>query len=308
MKRFHLLSAAICISVNLIVLVIAAPSSAVPIDRYLWGSNPPNFTDAEKNSGSSDDKYCWAAAASNVLEWGGWDAGFSGEDQIFNEFKSYWSPDYGSWSRFGWEWWFSGSVTADWAWTGLQPDSSDYDPHPNAPNGYYTKTEYDDNLRVWESQTPSNDFFSDADNQIKAFVDDGYGTTMSVNFYDGNSDDPTGSHAITLWGYQYDDVTGDILGIHFTDSDDRESSTASGSETAALNELIYRDIFFSSYFDSWYIDSYGSQPFNSIGFMSGLLPNTDNGDTPPIPEPGTMVLVATGLLGLAGIRNKLKTE
>ena len=267
--------------------LILNPSPVLGTPTFLWESGAEHFTDAEKTGG--DDNFCWAAAAANVLKWTGWDANFADEDAIFSEFKTHWTGNHGSWARFGWEWWFTGSVTEDAAWDGLQEEgSSNY----SGGGGYYSKSLYDDHVRTWEDLTDSPNL-SAAGNLIPEYIDEGYGTTMSVIFTELNNenddtDNETWAHAVTLWGYEANSNT--ITHIYLSDSDDGE------------HEYFCQEILYSNDFNSWYLPGYGSADFNYISSLAGLLPNTENIDpaSPVIPEPTTVLLFGTGLLAVIG--------
>lgn len=72
------------------------------------------MVDAEKRPDNPDDTaMCWAAAASNVLDWTGWgsEAGFNNADQIFEHYQNHWT-NQGGLMQFGWQWFFDGTNLA----------------------------------------------------------------------------------------------------------------------------------------------------------------------------------------------------
>ena len=87
------------------------------IHDYLIHDNfPGDWCDAEKTVEDTEDgKQCWAAAASNVLDWTGWgigvEPGINDCDDIFQEFQDHWK-DVGGFEHNGWIWWFNGTAPA----------------------------------------------------------------------------------------------------------------------------------------------------------------------------------------------------
>jgi len=85
-----------------LLLVASAAWGQVQTQTYFvwdtWGYQDP-LRDANKIElpgsvldNTEDDLMCWAAAASNILDWGGWDApGFTSAGQMFQHFQDHWT-------------------------------------------------------------------------------------------------------------------------------------------------------------------------------------------------------------------------
>lgn len=199
-------------------------------------------------TGTDDDLMCWAAAASNVLEWTGWGfaGGLSNTDEMFQYFQDHWT-DYGCWPKWAWEWWFDGTDSS-----GSQPSSVDVD-----GGGFYSGLDF-------------YDYYHQEDNDasvlsaINGYLKDGYGVTLGV-FPSGSNE----GHAITCWGFNYDptDPT-DYQGLWITDSDDYKS------QTNPPDKLRYYEVANSG--GKWHLqDFYGSDGWY-ISTVQALEPKPGN--------------------------------
>lgn len=260
-----------CVIVLSIVTLSSVPVPATPVSYfgYDFSSNP--VLDAEKSPTSTeDDLMCWAAAAANVLVSTGWgDIYSTSEDTIFVYFQDHWT-DEGGLPGFAWEWWFNGTNAKQGVAGWSQVD---------VPGGTFYPGEVfaDHYARTWED----NLAMSAVDQYLHA------GDGVALGLYG------PGGHAITVWGYEYDDISGDYLGVWVTDSDDDKT------DATPENELVYYDVLYSS--DQWYLqDFYGSDSWYIGEVMSlGQMPAAG-----PVPEPATIVLLACGLIFLAGTGRK----
>lgn len=164
-----------------------------------------DLQDANKTEANTDDDdLCWAAAASNILEWGDWDtAAYATAAEIFEQYGAHWENKKGS-AQDAWNWWISGAepgefgdYSAEWA-------------HVDVPGagGYWTDYDFNDWYHYSEQMT-----------DIPWLLEDGYGVALTLA---SDIADPTSAladnHAITLWGYE--EYEGMITDLWVTDSDD----------------------------------------------------------------------------------------
>jgi len=204
----------------------ASPTGETYLIFNDWGGT---WCDAEKSpTNSEDDDLCWAAAASNILEWTEWGVvgGMSTSDDIFQHFQDHWT-DVGGWPQYAWEWWFNGTSDAPGGSIVDVPGGGDFYPSKEAASYY---------LESWIA--------SDAMMKIDEYLHAGYGVTLLIY--------GPGAHAITCWGYNHNTSnSSDYLGVWITDSDDDKGSLS------PPDRLRYYEVVQSA--GSWYLqDYYGS--------------------------------------------------
>jgi hypothetical protein len=189
----------------LLILVAGGAAWAAQVDYYNYQQFGGAWVDAEKmpKNSSQDSLMCWAAAGSNVLAWTGWTTtGLTQTDDIFKYYQDHWTNE-GGLMEYGWNWWFDG-VNPSQGWS----DWSQVD----VPGGNFFPTKNIDNFLHTEYNTTT------ALSTIAEYLREGYGTALGIYTDSG------GGHAITAWGYKYDNVTGQISGIWISDSDDDKYS------------------------------------------------------------------------------------
>ncbi len=257
-------------------LALASGQALGALSYFGFDTYGGTWSDAEKSpTNNDDDLMCWAAGASNILDWTGWGhvgGGLDNADAIFGYFLDHWTDNGGN-PYFGWDWWFDGSNES--------PDSAGWS-QVDVPGGGFWTPPYD-----------SEDYlaFTSQDNLAMLALDtllhQGYGVTFSIS--------GGGGHCITAWGFDYEDIGGErsYLGVHVTDSDD--------SKTLANppDELRYYDVSYDDNDGAWYLqDYYGTNNW----FISEVVALRQMPTA--VPVPATAGLLGLGIALLAGMRRR----
>jgi hypothetical protein len=105
------------VAVLSMVLAGAGKTFADPIINSYFGYNQWGGTwhDVNKSTDSSGvDLMCWAATASNILDWGAYDTpAYTNDQAIYDNFLAHWE-NQGSLAFIGFEWWLNGTVPSDY--------------------------------------------------------------------------------------------------------------------------------------------------------------------------------------------------
>lgn len=194
----------------------ASADTVTYLAHEAWGKT---WHDADKAFDGLDENLCWAAAASNVLSYNEWsDTGVpaaQSEDAIFQEFKDHWANEGGR-VDLAWYWWMYGGWFPDVdvpGGGGYWPDGS-FPIWPAAYASYSGSVVYEPGGSYYFVHDRLMDF-------ANLYLHMGYGAAISIHHPGWTS-----SHAITLWGFDYDTVLGAYTGIYYTDSDDRQQRLA----------------------------------------------------------------------------------
>ncbi|MCK9377024.1 MAG: hypothetical protein M0P73_12820 [Syntrophobacterales bacterium] len=254
----------------LAVVLSAASSGPAGASTYFvydqWGGT---WHDANK-SWENDTLMCWAAAASNILDWTRWDtAALNNETLVFQYFVAHWT-NQGSLPYLGWNWWFDGSLPPSgpiWSkWSQVDVAGGNFWPGANFDDVYY--------------RGMSANLLSDVEN----FLHSGYGVTLGI--YRPNPSGGLYGHALTCWGYEYTDGPAgrQYNGIYVTDSDDRQTGEYFYAVSESNGQWYLQNYFGSN---AWYIDE-----------VEALA---------RVPLPGSLLLFASGLLVLAAWRRRARS-
>ena len=223
-----------------------------------------DFIDTEKAKSQSvgDDMLCWAASAANVIHYTGWGrkAGFEDEDDLFEAFVDAFDNKAGH-PYFGFMWFFNGINTAQ------NIDDKSHVKNYGETGGYLT--DY--------YSTELIDYLDDPFKRIHRMTDhlrDGDGVSMAIVEYSNGQ--PTGGHALTVWGYIYDnrfesenDLEPEYLkALIISDSDsDRlgDERRSSPNKLHIMNTVPYNE----NGVKSWRADTYatGSKVINSFTIL-----------------------------------------
>lgn len=240
----------------------------------------------------NDDLLCWAAAGSNTIKYwqnsyvaqgfelpdgvpaGGYSSPYNSD--IFKTFYDNWT-NAGGFSANAMQWWFSGEIPI------YDPLSSELKPGASA-GGYWNEVfdfqEMGDVFTTFdfsEAYTAKTDLKDTLDDLILA------DTPMTASIYSQREM----GHAITLWGYEYDDTLNEITGLWITDSDDDY-----------LGNLLV-NVVWSDAESCWYLQDYYGMDDWFLGSITAL----DIGFA--VPEPSAYAAVFGVLAaGLALLRRR----
>ncbi|MFH0809754.1 MAG: hypothetical protein V2A77_04720 [Pseudomonadota bacterium] len=265
MKKFRITISLLSLTL-LFNLSMALPGFAS--SYYSWdGPNKTPWSDVNKTWNGGDYNMCWAAAASNILAWGGWgtrDLDTAGE--IFSDFKQHWT-DYGSLPYIGWQWWLDGvaEVPTDSLWWSRPQNPAD-------PGGGHWKGVYqfEDYFYSWTSGASTLQ-------AVDYCLHNGYGVTLAIQLNGG-----TGGHALTVWGYDYStEVDQYYTNLWVTDSDDNYDGEVPG--------LVSYPLTWDPGRETWWLG--GHYQSYCIGEVQALGQR-------PTPVPAALLLFASGLAGL----------
>lgn len=226
---------------------------------YVYTQGDGTWHDANK-TWTGDSNLCWAAAASNILDWAGWGtATYTTETSIFQYYKDHWTND-GSLPEHGWHWWVDGTLPPqEPGWSQVSQSGGNFWPGVNFGSAYH---------EAWSGNLLA---------AVDSYFDSGYGVTLAI--YKPKIGGGYYGHALTIWGYDYSIGARGIQynGVWVTDSDD------------GYLGLKYYAVSWDRGTGEW--DLQGGYDGWFIGGVEALGQNH-------VPLPPTLLLFGSGLLGL----------
>lgn len=299
-----------------------------------------DYNKANPNDNTDGDNYlCWAAAASNVINW--WQKQYSAStaaapqgEEIWSIFKSSVREDAGGNPFMGFQWWLTGQYSHDdtngqYAYysgpKGETPVIENNTIYGSMPfEGFYRESSLPDNdlnYYPWNYELSQFMTYTDVGSDIPVglgftvaeALNLGAAATLSLNNFKNEG------HAVTLWGVDYDSETQDLTGLWLTDSDDLQYGLNKDGlfhvnlKETEVNVTVNGAAATQTYltFDvqngDWYYKSEGFT--NDTLFIDSVqFFNTSVSDSwglvYHVPEPATATLSLLALAGLAARRRR----
>ena len=234
-----------------------------PDGKITTGIVGEKIIDAEKTAQTSplsqDEYKCWAATASNMLQWSGWvnkttdykNAGkLTTEDKIFKTFVDnflYGNTSYGA---------VKGGLT--WFSDGTYSVSDSFDQPQSGTGGFLNK-----DLTDYITTNPNGD----VDSMALLASTLGKGGSVGVRIYQGAK-----AHLVTCWGYTVNNDYDAKDPKHYTGLiiSDSDNSRFFADPTAAPNSLQYMALTWSKDDEHYLTDNPG---LPNLGFMTYLASN-----------------------------------
>jgi len=246
--------------------------------------------DANKTLGNTlDDPYCTVGAASNVLMYTGWNAGFNNEADVFNEFLDLWGTSNLSNEltlRNSLSLWLNGTYRYWTNWPTSYEDRVD-----TSGNGdFYPDDLFSDYFHI---ETNQSNVLSAADD----FLHNRYGVALTIQVPNNIM-----QHTITLWGYDYD-TAGNYTGIWISDSDDYYPDPNTPQPT-----LSYYGIHYNQSLQNWWLDGYHVATLPQWGnsfYIQSISALATNPAVVPEPVSAALFLVGGATFGFRRFRKKI---
>lgn len=287
------------------VFAILSVCAVLPLTAHaelteLWArgvTEKSGWVDFNKSySNTRDNNLCWAAAASNIIDW--WQKQYEIKDSIpqgnaiWDKFKNSFSDNGGDPSK-AFQWWLDGTYN-----TGGSSGYAELEASASAM--YY--------MKPWEYNGPrAKDYiqrfggdYQTLSQSIISSLKSGCGITLSLSSV----------HEVTLWGVEYDSISNKITKLWLTDSDDeQQNQNLDGLFSVDCYEYKYSGSETETYLG---IKGYWKQPENLYVHIATVLKPADDFLTRisvPIPEPSAFGLLAgIAAIALAGTRRSRRRK
>jgi hypothetical protein len=266
--------------------ICAGTQASASLQTYsVFGAGTP--FDVNK-ANDAENNLCWAASAANILAYTGWDGGFAGAGDIYSEYVSHWSNQYGR-PDTAWEWWMNATdpTSASQVVNPMPPGWSGYYPADNAAD--YIQSQWDDAAIL---------------SSIDDFLHDGAGVSLRIETF--NRDDVWQSaHFLTVWGFVFDDAetqgTNDYYrNLLVTDSDEPLAMADWGSDYGYNfgDGLQTYGLSFDNGDNAWYLRDYFDGVYDDYGYSIRL---SDVVALSPQSVPEASSLAVWSVLSMVGV-------
>jgi len=241
----------------------------------------PAAYDANK-TGVGDANLCWAAAAADLLAWGGWGTPtYDTAQKILANVTAHWTDAVGKMIN-AWRWWLNGATP------------------PSREIG--AKVDVSGAGNYWASTPALNYLYLDATatlmTTLKTALANGFGVSIGITNAAG------ASHALAVWGYEFD-ATATPTAVYVTDPNDSAAQVLTIPLTFAAGKWS----LVSGTYADWMIqelNAFGKRGgktaqavFGGNGVATGL--NYAGETDVVVPEPASLTLVGLGLPSLVGL-------
>ena len=284
---FNMKRSALCLA---ILCALSHPSAwAETQELWAYGVNKDGGWYDTTKTWSGDSQMCWAATASNMINWWQhWDTNYNssapqGTVAVYTQLKKDYNVDLPDTSALvGIEWWFNANTTLSgqkWKYDETQEKlvvkNSDVFPTEgkgDAPfSGYYKNQVklkeglyYNESLDADGYNLPLT--YEQASSSLISVFKDGQ-TTVGLGISTGGSI----GHSITMWGLEYDTDSNTVSKLYVTDSDDYGGGLIAltcevGKEDKNMH--LKGDGHYS-YLD-YYVDNFVTLDLNSLNKSAGV--------------------------------------
>ncbi len=238
-----------------------------------------DFIDTEK-TGTKDSLMCWAASTADMLEYSGWAQKaavvnpnvadkFLNEDTIFDLFVENFN-DKGGNQYYGLQWFFNGYYAVQKATGQNWSAVNNY----GESGGFLKDYAYSD-----VTSAVNVEKHEDISETLSA-LKDGNAVGVSVSWMKNGAGN--GGHAITMWGYIYDEAEPSdsfdyMKALIVTDSDSDRTQNSDRTQAPNKMHILNMKKYNGSGYDTWEFDGYGGD--TNVGVLVGftlLKPYNEN--------------------------------
>lgn len=249
------------------------------LENLKFSITDADFIDTEK-TGTKDSLMCWAASTADMLKYSGWAQKaaevnpnvadkFLNEDTIFDLFVENFN-DKGGNQYYGLQWFFNGYYAVQKATGQNWSAVNNY----GESGGFLKDYAYSD-----VTSAVNVEKHEDISETLSA-LKDGNAVGVSVSWMKNGAGN--GGHAITMWGYIYDEAEPSdsfdyMKALIVTDSDSDRTQNSDRTQAPNKMHILNMKKYNGSGYDTWEFDGYGGD--TNVGVLVGftlLKPYNEN--------------------------------